>query len=613
MRAAVLLAALLCWAPTGPVAAAERLPRAVLIIDEADPSDGVPTVFSTTLRRAVTEAQPHVAVYAETLDFTRFTGTQQEAVLRSYLREKYHDVKFGAIVAVGASALELAMRWRPDLWRGTPIVFGAVDELSLSQTKLEPGVTGMLMQRSIRSMVDAARLAVPRLKRVVMLGGTLKRDVYRRQYLAELPRLAQEIAVTNLTGRPLGEQLEQARGLTGDTAILYTSLFIDDAGTRYSSPEALAEIARVASRPIIVDVASLVGAGATGGFAINNESYGEQVAGLVLRVVNGADVTAIPVAASEFTRPVFDRRQLERWRISEASLPPGSEVRFRAQTAWEQYHWQIVLIALALVGQTALIVGLLLQRRGRVRAESEVRHRRAELAQASRLALAGELAASVAHEINQPLGAILANAGAAQVLLRRGAVDVNELQDILADIKSADLRASEVIRRVRGLVTMRQGEREPVEVNAMIREVLAFLRGELERRDIAVETYLGPKLPAVLVDRVQFQQALVNLYVNAMEAMTDNPPGKRRLEVHSALRDDGIEIAVADAGPGIDPAHLPKLFDSFFTTKAQGTGLGLSITRSIVEAHAGRLSAENRDEGGARFRMLLPAAAEFAR
>jgi C4-dicarboxylate-specific signal transduction histidine kinase len=262
------------------------------------------------------------------------------------------------------------------------------------------------------------------------------------------------------------------------------------------------------------------------------------------------------------------------------------------------------------MAQTALILALVLQRRGRVKAEGEVRHRRAELAQASRLALAGELTASIAHEINQPLGAILANAGAADALLRRGSASTDELRAILADIRKADLRASEIIRRVRALVTMRQGEREPVDVNALVSEVLGFLRGEAERRGVVVDTVLASGLPALLVDRVQLQQAVVNLCVNAMEAMSDCAAGQRRLGVRTAARAGGsIEIAVSDSGPGIAPEHLAQLFDSFFTTKANGTGLGLSITRSIVEAHDGTVLAENRDEGGALFRMTLPASA----
>ncbi|APV50570.1 hypothetical protein BWI17_13255 [Betaproteobacteria bacterium GR16-43] len=604
---AVLLAATLASGQAGPVDPGRSDSRAVLVLDEADPSDGVPTAFSTALRRALIDAQPHVAVYAETLDFTRFGDARSEAALRTYLEEKYRGMRFAAIVAVGAPALAQEMRWRPGLWRGTPIVFGAIDPASLSRMNLEPGVTGIVMQRKLGSMLDAARLAVPGLKGVVILGGTLPRDVYRRHYVNELPALAREVAVTDLTGRPLREQLESVRTLPADTAILYTSLFVDDEGTRYSSPEALAEIARVANRPILVDVASLVGSGATGGFAIDNVSYGREVAALTLRVIDGANVGALPIQASEYTRPIFDHRQLERWRIREADLPSGSDIRFRSPSAWEQYRWQIVLIAATLIAQTALIAGLVFQWRRRLKAEDEVRMRRAELARASRLAMAGQLTAMIAHEINQPLSAILANASAGELLLERDPNSSVELRMILADIASADLRASEVIRRVRALVTAQEVRRELVGIDGLVHETLSLLKGELGRAGVASEATIAPGLPPIPIDRIQMQQAIINLCLNALEAMASGDASVRRLEIDvAAAPGGGLAIVVSDTGPGIPPEDLPKVFDSFFTTKPHGTGLGLAITRSIVEAHHGWLSAENRVGGGARLRIVLP-------
>jgi signal transduction histidine kinase len=163
---------------------------------------------------------------------------------------------------------------------------------------------------------------------------------------------------------------------------------------------------------------------------------------------------------------------------------------------------------------------------------------------------------------------------------------------------------------VRALVTSRQAEREPVDVNTMVSEVLAFMQGEARRRGVVVDASLASGLPALRADRVQLQQAVVNLCVNAMEAMAERPSGERRLGVRTGSGHGGrVEIAVSDTGPGIPAEHLKQVFDSFFTTKASGTGLGLAITRSIIEAHDGRVSAENRAEGGALFRMTLPAGA----
>jgi signal transduction histidine kinase len=218
----------------------------------------------------------------------------------------------------------------------------------------------------------------------------------------------------------------------------------------------------------------------------------------------------------------------------------------------------------------------------------------------------GELTASIAHEINQPLGAILFNADAAELLLRADPGRVDEVRKILADIRKDDLRASEVVRRIRELLRTRALEREPLDLNEVASGVLDLLRADAARRGVALEVDLAPGLPAVPGDRVYLQQVLLNLFLNAMEAMAETPAPHRRLSVRTARNASGVEVSVTDAGPGVPPERLPRLFESFFTTKKDGMGLGLSIARSIVEAHGGRIWAETRAEG-ATFRFTVPA------
>jgi two-component system, LuxR family, sensor kinase FixL len=238
----------------------------------------------------------------------------------------------------------------------------------------------------------------------------------------------------------------------------------------------------------------------------------------------------------------------------------------------------------------------------RIRAE-EVQQ---ALFHASRLAIVGELTASIAHEINQPLGAILSNADAAEMLLASTPASLDEVRQILDDIRKDDLRASEVIRRLRTLLRKRELEMQPLDLNELTSEVLTLVRSEALRRGVTVDTDLAVHLPAVRGDKVHLQQVLLNLVLNGMEAMADISEAKR-LTVRTVLRANGcVEISVTDAGTGIPPDTLRRLFDPFFSTKREGMGVGLSIARSLVEAHRGRIWAENNVSGGATFRFTVP-------
>ena len=593
-------------------AATEPLPRAVLIIDESDPGKGGPTTFSATLRATLDNFTPHVAVYGESIDLSRFDGPRQDEILRRYLQERYRDVPFGVIAAVGASALERVQSWRSELWPGVPVVFAAIDEYSAARIKVDPGITGLIMRRTIDSMVATARVLIPGLKGVAVVGGPLQLDAYRRQYVQELPGLATELELTDLTGLPLAEQAARAATLPDGIAILYTGLFVDKEGTRYSSPDALATIAKVANRPIAIDVETLIGTGAAGGFVLNNVTYGQAVARLALRILDGVDVTTIPVAVGDFTKPVFDWRQLIRWQIDEATLPEGSEIRFREATAWEQYRTQILIALAAFLLQSAIISGLLLERHRRHAAELESRGRLAQVMQMNRGAGLSAISSSIAHELNQPLGAILSNAQAAEILLRQTPPDLDLIGTILADICKSDQRAGEVITHLRDLLRKNDREPEVVNLNDVIMLAVEILAPEAKARGVTLTVNLDPHRFPMRVNPVHLQQVLLNLVLNGMDASAGRSPSDRRVTIRTSVVNNAmLKISIADSGSGIPADKLQQIFEPFFTTKEKGTGLGLAIARTIIERSGGEISAENRPNGGAVFRFSLPLVEEL--
>ena len=217
------------------------------------------------------------------------------------------------------------------------------------------------------------------------------------------------------------------------------------------------------------------------------------------------------------------------------------------------------------------------------------------------------MSASVAHELNQPLGAILSNAEAAEVLLKENPPDLDLLKEILADIRRDDQRAGDIIRHLRGLLKRDAIELREFDLNDAVAETLHILEPEAIKRGVALNAELSPGVPRVRADQVHLQQVIINLAANGMDAMAGCAPGQRRLAVETALNGGAeVEVSVADSGAGIPNDKLKAVFDTFYTTKPQGTGLGLSIARTIVETYGGKIWAENRSGSGAVFRFTLP-------
>src|SRR5262249_3695052 len=273
--------------------------------------------------------------------------------------------------------------------------------------------------------------------------------------------------------------------------------------------------AEAANRPTFVDSETFIGLGSVGGLVISPGGIGRVAARFALRILDGENASDIPITNSEeILRPVFDLRQLQRWGISETRLPVVSEIRFRSPPAWEQYHWQIMLISAALVLQSLLIAGLFYEHRRRRQAEVEASRRMAELAHMNRSAAIGQLSASIAHEIKQPLAAIETNAGAGVRSLAQDMPNVEESVRSLKNIVGNGARASQVVETLRVMFKKDISNRTLVDINDAIREVLTLLHIELDEHGVLTKATLKEGLPRVMADRVQLQQLIFNLVMN---------------------------------------------------------------------------------------------------
>jgi C4-dicarboxylate-specific signal transduction histidine kinase len=305
---------------------------------------------------------------------------------------------------------------------------------------------------------------------------------------------------------------------------------------------------------------------------------------------------------------MFDWRQLQRWGIREDLLPPGSTIMFRVPSAWERYRWYIVAASAIGALQAMLIVALLIQRASRKRAEQKALAQQRELTHLSRVVTLGELTGTLAHEVVQPLSAILINAHAARRLLERESVDREELQGALDDIVNADERATEVLGRVAQALRKKDSAREELNLNDVVGDTLKLSAATLKARSVSVTTFLAQNLANIHGDRIELQQVLLNLILNACDAMSDVPAARRKLTIRTEPGpDDTTMVSVTDLGKGISKELGDKIFNSFTTTKSNGLGLGLTISRTIIVAHRGQIWAEGNDGYGATFAFCIPA------
>jgi C4-dicarboxylate-specific signal transduction histidine kinase len=309
--------------------------------------------------------------------------------------------------------------------------------------------------------------------------------------------------------------------------------------------------------------------------------------------------------------PTFDWRALQRWDIPEEALPPGSQIRFRSPSVWREYGAYIAVALVIIVLQGATIVALVLERRQRrrlnaerERTELELRQKARELAHVGRVSVMGELAASLAHELSQPLTAIYANARAALRFQEQG--ESAESREAIEELLKDQTRAAEVVRHMRRFVRKETvTEFSEVDLGDVIREVVALIRIDAASNSVEVVCDVDGRLPAIRGDRVQLQQVLLNLLLNALDAMSDS--SRRRVVTITARSGESVNvIEVADSGHGIPVDQVERVFEPFYTTKLQGLGVGLSICRAIIRAHGGALSAVNNDLGGATFAITLP-------
>jgi signal transduction histidine kinase len=593
-------------------------PKRVLLIhsfgNAAPQSTTISIAFETELAEKLGE---RVDLDQLSLDMARYADRDMQEAIVEYLQKRQAKWKPDLVVTMGAPAAVFVASYRDRIFSETPVLYTSADRRLLPPGALEKNAVYIGQVFDIPGWIEDMLQIAPATKNIeVVVGTTTLEHTWQETFQKAAEPYTGRIKFTYYNDLSFDQMVTRVANLPPDSFVFFLLLRRDASGVTHNADEGLPRLHEVANAPINGPFSQQLGMGIVGGRLYQTDQIGKEAASIAVRILHGEPASSFPSVHLDPLPPRYDWRELQRWKINEKLLPPGSTVLFREPTVWDRYRTWIIAGVSVLLLQALLIAGLLANRFKRMRAErslqqaeEEARHQREQINLLGRVSLLGEMTASLAHELNQPLSAIITNANAGKRLIDRDKGDPETMHEILTDVVADARRAHGIIQNVRNTVKKGDSIRRQIDVNELVTKVARVVRPDALAHSCEVETSLGDNLPSVEGDPVQIQQVLVNLVSNAFDAMRQTPEGERKVEISTAGNGNGtVSLSVRDHGTGIrDDAH-GHLFDQFFTTKEQGLGMGLAIVRSIVEAHGGKIDAENVADGGARFHFTLPMA-----
>ena len=446
----------------------------------------------------------------------RFSDEDPEAPFVEYLTALFAKRPLDVIVSIGAPAADFVQRHRRRLFPTTPMVLTAVDQRRVQYSNLTGNDVAVAVNINYLSAFENILQVLPDTKDVIVVVGTSPIEKFWKEAIGkQAAPLTNRIKLSWTDELPFEELLKQASALPPHTAIFWELMIVDAAGVVHEGNLPLERLHAVANAPIFSYDESFFGSGIVGGPLLKVADTSRLTATVAVRILNGEKAGDIKVTPVEFSAPRFDWGQIQRWGISEKNLPPGGEILFRDPTVWEQYRAHILAVTAAILIQAALIFWLLYEHWRRQRAEILARNTISELSHVNRMATAGQLSASIAHEVNQPLAGIVANAQAALRWLEKA--NVGEVREGLKRIVSDGHRASDIITNLRAMFKSDVQEKTLVDINKLVLSVLALVRIDLQKHEIKLQTQLDDRIPQVLGNQVQLQQVISNLVMNAIE------------------------------------------------------------------------------------------------
>jgi signal transduction histidine kinase len=607
-RRALAVFAFVILVPLPPARGAAPGPPSLLVLLSGAPDNLLEMDFLRGLQSELRLAQsrppvPH-SLHINFLELLRFAEQpEHRRQLAEWLSAKYRGIRFDAVVTNNLPALEFALEHR-ELWPGVPLIFAGIRSAQLPRDALPPEARGATVDWDIDGTVDLALALLPQSQHAAIVAGRTATETALAQAARDsFARRAPGVQLIELVGLNWDTLMSRVSSMPPDAFILAIGVNVDPQGRALDQAHALRLGVQAANVPVFILNAANFGVGSVGGSLVLYERIGQDAARRTLQALRSPG--SLPALERlDATQPMVDARVLERWAIDEARVPKGTQVLNRSPTLWRDFRGQTLGAVGALMLLTTVVIVLLLEQRRRRRAEAEAKDRLAQLARMDRMASMGQLSASLAHELNQPLGAVRNYAEGAERLLGVMPPPLDKLRLALTSIRHDSQRAADIIARVRAMFGGRERPNTRLDIGQLAEQTLRMVGAEAARRGVALHAELPTRPVDVEGDDVQLQQVIVNLLLNALDAV---PVHEAR--VHMAVMSEGgqVRLAVSDNGPGIAADQRARVFEPFFTTKADGMGMGLALARTIVESHGGEIALADADGGGTRIEVRLPA------
>ncbi|HEX9047386.1 MAG TPA: sensor histidine kinase [Verrucomicrobiae bacterium] len=583
--------------------------RVLMIFSEPRDLPGNVMMEQAARAEITAHGKQSVEFFTESMDASHFPNARHYRVFQDYLKNRYAGQGLDLVMLFLSRDFQLAQELPSGIVSNLPTIFVVPNDMPVPAPRQGRPFTGIFQHFDVQGTMKFIFDLQPDTRHVIVVGGTSSSDEITLQRICEAASDVEGVDFEFWTNRPVDEIYRSAKSLPEGTVILLGTVQRDGAGVSFHTSSVAQRLATAANAPVYVLAAGLVGTGAVGGNVTDLEALGADAGKLALQALAGTPVTQLPVLVRSNSVPMVDWRTLRRWDINPKRLPDRCVIRYRPVTLWAGHRTLILSVAAILVAQAMTITALLAQRSLRRQAEAEILKQRIELAHVARVSTMGQLASALTHELNQPLGAILRNAEAAEIYLQASPPNLPEVQAILTDIRRDDRRAGDVIDRMRNLLKRQQLISTVLDLREVVEDTMAIAEPDATARRVRLKLDMAADLPPAQGDRVHVQQVLLNLILNGMDAVATLPKSRRQLLVQVKPTGNGnLQLSVSDEGVGVAPDAMGRIFEPFYTTKPNGMGMGLAISKTIIEAHGGELWIRSRLGEGTTVTFLLPPA-----